>query len=301
MGNFGPGFDVTSLALAWGGDTVKATRLESGEGDEVVVMGVGARGIPTSWVDNAAAVSFDAVRERLGESGPVRLEVDKGVPPGSGLGSSASSAAGGVLAALALYGPEELWTPAMMLEAALVAEQQVAGKHGDDVAAALLGGLAMVRGGECRRWDPPEGLAVAIVRPEFSLPTRGMRGVLPKEVPLGEAVENLASLAFLLSAWQGGDATGVAACLGDRLAMPYRRVKIPFFDAAQEAAVGEGAGPVAISGSGPSLFTVTQDLQHARAVSRAMAEAVRASGVEAEAVACHPEGRHVFKEALGWS
>jgi homoserine kinase len=295
IGNFGPGFDVTSLALAWGGDTITVTRLDEGAPDEVVLVGA-SDGIPEDWQQNAASLSFDAVRKSLGEQGPVRLTIDKGVPAGSGLGSSASSAAGGTLAALRFYRPEEPWTPALMLDASLGAESKVAGKHGDDVAAVLLGGLAMVHAGRLRRWDPPEGLALAIVRPEVSLSTRKMRSVLPQEVPIKHAVANLGSLAFLLSAWQHGDVEEVQRSLGDHLAAPYRRELLPFFEPAQAAARDAGARQIAISGSGPSLFTVTRGIDVAKEVSKAMAQAIEETGVKAEPVACWPEKRHVWKE-----
>ncbi len=295
MGNFGPGFDVTSLALDWGGDTITATRLDEGMPDEVVVTGRGAGSIPLSWQENAAALGFEAVRGRLGEKAPVRLDVAKGTPPGSGLGSSASSAAGGVLVALRLFAPVEPWQPRALLRAALSAES---GEHGDDVAAALLGGLAMVRAGECVRWDPPEGLALAIVRPELELSTREMRDVMPEQVAMGDAVQNMAQLAFLLSAWSRGDVRGVAGSLDDRLAAPHRRAKIPFYDAVRTAAREAGAVDIAISGSGPSMFSVTEGIKEARTVAKSMAQAVQESGTPAQEIACLPESRHVWKEAL---
>lgn len=295
MGNFGPGFDVTSLALDWGGDTLTAMRLDAGMPDEVVMTGRGSDSIPASWQENAAALGFEAVRSRLGEDAPVRLHVEKGTPPGSGLGSSASSAAGGVLVALRLFRPTAPWDPAALLQAALSAES---GKHGDDVAAALLGGLAMVREGECMRWDPPEGLALAIVRPELGLSTREMRRVVPEQVPMSDAVGNMAQLAFLLSAWNRGDVRGVARSLDDRLAAPHRRAKIPFHDVVQAAARAAGAVDVAISGSGPAMFSVADGIKEARDVAGAMAQAVEDSGTPAEAIACFPESRHVWKEAL---
>lgn len=299
IGNFGPGFDVTSLAIDHGGDTVTARLLPESEEDRVTMSGAGAADIPSVWGENAAALGFHALRERLGQKRVrVHLEVHKGVPPGSGLGSSASSAAGGVLAAAKLLAPEKEWTPAGLLEAALAAESKVAGQHGDDVAAALMGGLAMVRRGECMRFDPPAGLALAIVQPEFSLSTRQMRALVPEEVPVKHAVANMANLGFLLAAWANGDARAVERSLGDHLVTPHRRRKIPFFDAVLEAARETGASTVAISGSGPALFTVTEGQKSAKALADAMTSAVRDSGVPAKAVACLPEHRHVWREAL---
>ncbi len=298
IGNFGPGFDVTSLAIDHGGDTVTARLLPGSEEDRVTMSGEGAADIPSSWGENAAALGFHALRERLGRQDRVHLEVHKGVPPGSGLGSSASSAAGGVLAAARLLAPGHDWTPAGLLEAALAAESKVAGQHGDDVAAALMGGLAMVRRGECMRFDPPAGLALAIVHPDFSLSTREMRALVPEEVPVKHAVANMANLGFLLAAWTSGDTRAVERSLGDQLVTPHRRRKIPFFDAVLQAAREAGASTVAISGSGPALFTVTEGQKNAKTLANAMTNAVRDSGVPAQAVACLPEVRNVWQEAL---
>lgn len=295
IGNFGPGFDATSLALDWGGDRITAKPDDS---DRVTMGGPGTETIPLDWTRNCAAVAYSFLRERHGLSEPVHLHIEKGVPPGSGLGSSASSSAAGALAYAKRHMDRE-WSALALVEAATFGESQVAGAHGDDVAAAVQGGLSLVRPGEVRRITPPERLHLAIVRPHLVLETKKMRAAVGHEVKVEDAVSNLGNVAFLIDAFHRGDVQAMARSLDDRIAAPGRRRHLPFHDAARTAAQGAGASGIAICGSGPSLFTLAEDLSAARDLASAMAEAVRATGIDAEAIACRPERRVVWKEELG--
>lgn len=295
IGNFGPGFDATSLAIAWGGDRITATPADE---DRLTMEGPGADIIPTAWEENCAAAAFTMLRERHASDLRVHLHITKGAPPGSGLGSSASSSAAGALAFAKLH-PDIDWTARALVEAATYGESRVAGAHGDDVAAAVQGGLSLVRAGEVGRVTPPPGMFLAIVRPDLVLETKRMRAAVGTSVAVPDAVVNVANVAFLVDAMHRGDVPAIARSLHDRIAAPGRRQHIPFFDAAQSAARDAGASAIAIAGSGPSLFTLAEDLSAARDLAAAMADAVRATGTTAQAIACEPERRHVHIEELG--
>lgn len=295
VGNFGPGFDATALALDWGGDTV---HLEPAEADAIRVTGSGAGSIPEAWEDNCASVAVEALRARLDVDAPVRLTVEKGVQPGSGLGSSASSSAGGALAlAKALQGRAEP-TARDLLEAARAGEAAVAGAHGDDVAAALTGGLAALRGSTIRRIEPPSDLWVGLAIPDLEAETERMRGVVPERVAVGDAVANLAALAHLVDACHRDDVADVGAALEERIATPHRARELRHVEPALEAARASPAAGAALAGSGPSLFAVADDEEAAGAAAEAMAGAVRTEGLAVRTVACRPERRRITDEVL---
>lgn len=288
-GNFGPGFDAMSLALAGLGDTVTIQRAEE---DAVTLTGEAAATIPTTWRDNVAGVTIDALRRRTGDTSPYRMVIDKAQPGGSGLGSSASSAGGAALAYHRMN-PDAGLEPVDLIRAAGEGEGAAAGTHYDDVAAVVLGGLAIVAGdGPSLAWSrvqPPDALHLAIVRPALDLPTRVMRELLPDEVKLADAVHNLAAVARLVEAMRSGDVATIGASMSDRLVAPRRRTRLPHHDVAQRAALDAGAFGVTISGSGPSMLAVCDGLKSAAVVANAMAEAVATTGVAAVGFHAQPE------------
>ncbi|MHB8585893.1 MAG: homoserine kinase [Thermoplasmatota archaeon] len=291
VGNFGPGFDAMSLSLGPIGDEV---RLREATTDEIIVQGSewapdAQSTIPTSWKENAVGAVIDFLRGHTGHSQPVRVELTKGVPPGSGLGSSASSCAASALAFAKAVGgvPREI-----LLRAAAEGEGRVSGTHRDDAAAALFGGLAIV---DSDRWEarsiaPPPALRLAVVRPHVILPTRTMRAVLPHSVARSAAVRNLSATAQLVAAFATGDIKGVGHAMCDEIATPFRAPRVPGFEAAEEAARWEGALGFALAGSGPSMFAIASDESSAKAIASAMGEAVRQAGTEATAFVGIPQG-----------
>lgn len=254
VGNFGPGFDVLSLALQRRGDRVALSLAES---DEVWVSGAGAEGVPTEWSRNAACAALDKLRAATGRSAPLLLEVEKGMPPGSGLGSSASSSAAAVRAFAKLHGLT--LDPATALDACAEGERvATGGAHKDDVAAALFGGLVVV-GGEGRdvvvRLRPPP-LALVVARQDVSLPTREMRALIPDALPKRDVVANLSNVARIVHACHAQDATMLCRALDDSISRPYRAPRVPGFDAMRDAARKAGAMAFLLSGSGPAVIAV---------------------------------------------
>ncbi len=280
--NLGPGFDALGVALA------RANVFEvalSGEGVAVEVRGPGAERIREAPADNLVVRAFQATRQALGlpPARGLQVRVEVGVPPSRGLGSSATAAVAGVLAAEALSG--QALPPARRLALATAAEG-----HPDNVVPCLLGGLCVAvadpEGPTALRIplaDPP-GLVAAIPH-ALELSTAAMRQVLPGQVPFADAVANVGRAALLVAALQQGDRTALAAALHDRLHQPYRGAQIPGFAAVQAAARGAGALGVVISGSGPTLLAFTAGAAGREAVAGAMEEAWRAAGVDATAAA----------------
>lgn len=297
VGNFGPGFDAFALALHGLGDRVE---LRPADEDIVTVAGIDAESVPTAWHRNVAAVALDAVRRRVGSKERFELRIRKGRPPGSGLGSSASSAGGAVLAFHATRAGHAL-TPEELVLSAGDGEAAAAGRHYDDVAAVVLGGLAIVRprngGLLLSRVAPPRNLHLAILQPHLVLRTRDMRRILPARIPRADATHNLANAAALIHAFHEGDVEAVGDCLEDRIATPTRKSRVPFFDDVHVAALGAGAFGVALSGSGPAMVAVCASRRNASRIATAMHAAVESHKIPAEAFAAEPE-REVMHRAV---
>lgn len=283
VGNFGPGFDVLSLALARRGDRVTLWRSHR---DSVRVEGPGAEKIPTEWARNSACAALDHLRAATGHKTPLEVVIEKGMPPGSGLGSSASSSAAAVKAFARLHG---VTVPAALaLEAAGKGEAvATGGAHYDDVAAALWGGLTIVGGkgpdAVVRVRPPPIHLVVA--RPEVELPTREMRRLIPLDIPRYDVVHNLSHVARVVAACHAQDAARLCRSLEDALSRPYRAPRVPLFEEARKAS---GAAGFILCGSGPAMAAVLPASEDPAPVADAMARVFRDGGVPCEVFVTQP-------------
>ncbi len=290
VSNLGPGFDCLGAAVTGKGDVVTARR-SSRPG--VRVLAVSDPRVPLDADRNTAAVAAAAVLRRLPDAG-LELEVQKGLPLAGGLGGSAASAVAGAVAADALFGLG--LAREALLDAALAAEERVAGRHADNVAPCLWGGLVLVLG-----LDPPRvvprrvhpDLALVLVTPAYAVETAAARAVLPAQVTRADAVAQAAGLAGLLAGLESADLDLVRDAMDDRLAEPYRRALYPGYVEARAAGRDAGAG-VAVSGAGPTVMAVVRAGNEAR-VAEAMQDAYRRSGFESSVhvAAIDPQGARV--------
>lgn len=282
IGNVGPGLDVLGLAVAGVGDSVHA---DFGSGTGIVVLDAGHPELPTDPTSNTAAIAAAAVRRLLGDERGIALSVTKGLPLSGGQGGSAASAIAGAVATNALLGGG-LGT-VQLLACALEAEATVAGRHLDNLAPSLLGGLVLVRTLDpidvIRLTLPPE-LQVVLVHPAQRMRTREAREVLPASVPREIALQQAANIAAMVAAACRGDLALFGRAIDDRIAEPVRAPLLPGFVAARDAARAAGALGCSISGSGPTAFAFAADPDTAAAVARAMSAAYRAVGLEATAI-----------------
>jgi homoserine kinase len=273
IGNVGPGFDVLGLAVEGLGDEV-TVQLHDAASDSIdEIAGRDAALVPTDPRQNAAAIAARALLVRAGASESFRMRLHKGLPLSGGLGGSAASSVGGALAAAGALGLDPLQRRDWILEAALAGEAAVAGRHLDNIAPCLLGGLALVRS-----VDPIDLVAVpvkadwwlALVSPNARLETKAARAILPKQWEREGWVGQMANTAALMWAFAQGDAELARRSLDDRFAEPRRAALIPHFAEVKRAAMDAGALGCSISGAGPTVFALAAD----RAVARACAEAM---------------------------
>lgn len=284
VANLGPGFDVLGLALAAPGDTVTA-RLAPGRGVRIVAVHGDGGALSTDAARNTAGIAAASTLARAGVDAGVELELRKGLPLGSGLGSSAASAAAAAFAVNLLIGSP--LKKLELIEPCMDAEEAVSGRHADNVAPALLGGLVLVRSIaplDVVRVPVPEGLTMAVVTPAMELPTRQARAVLPREVPLAQLVHNAAHLAAFVSACHAGDLALLSRSLRDAVVTPARAPLIPGSQAALAAALDAGALGSSISGAGPSLFALCRSERAAHDAARAMTDAFARAGLGATTV-----------------
>jgi homoserine kinase len=280
VGNVGPGLDILGLALEACGDRVEAAW---NEGDGVAMADPGHPDLPADPARNTAGLAAREVLQRVSGRGHpgVVLRVRKGLPLSGGQGGSAASAVAAAVAVNHLLGgPLDRMA---LLEACLAAEEAVAGRHADNIAPSLLGGITLIR-----RLDPPDvvplpvpsGLIVVLAHPEQQrLRTAEARAVLPREVPRELAMHQAAQVAAMVAALAAGDLALLGRALDDRIAEPARAPLLPGFLEAKQAALDAGALGSSISGSGPTAFALVRGQAAASRVATAMAAAYRARGV----------------------
>jgi homoserine kinase len=254
-GNVAIGFDILGFAIDALGDRVTVSRTAR---PGVTISGVtGVAGeLPNNPTQNTAGQSLLAMQEALQPGFGFAMRIDKGIPLGSGLGGSAASAVGAVVAANALLG-----APCGQLELlkfAMQGEAVASGSlHVDNIAPSLFGGLVLTVGIDqprVKRIPVPELIRAVIVHPHMFLATRQARAILKRTVDLADFVWQTANLAGFISGCYTDDLDMIRESFQDVVIEPQRQALIPGFPQVRAAAMAAGALGCSISGAGPSLF-----------------------------------------------
>ena len=280
IGNIGPGFDVLGLAITALGDYVEARKTRNGVRIAAIT---GLNGdIPLDAGQNTAGIAAREVLKLLNADGGVELRIQKSVPSAAGLGSSAASAAGAAFAVNELY--QGRLTPNDLILPATVAEAAVSGGFfADNTAPALLGGATLTRCHEpldVVRLGSIRDLLIVVATPDFQLTTKKARAVLPEYIPLRSFVENMANSCLMVAAFTTGDINLFGRCINDTVVEPVRAHLIPGFYDVKYAALDAGAHGCSISGAGPSVFAVTDNISKARTIGEAMVKAFAGAKVQ---------------------
>ncbi len=277
VANVAVGFDILGFAINRPGDEIVARLVDDNKGLRITaITGTGDKQLPYEVENNTAGVAALRLLEHLGQPDRgIELEIHKKMPFGSGLGSSAASAAGAVVAVNELLGAP--LKRESLLYFSVLGEQVADGSfHADNVAPSLVGGITLIRSNESldiHHLPVPENLRVAVVHPEIEILTRDARAVLHASVDLSIAIHQMGSLASFITALYTEDLPLLGRSLHDYMIEPQRKQLIKGFDAVKAAALDRGALGCGISGAGPSVFAICDSGYLAQAAGQAMQEA----------------------------
>jgi len=257
VANVSCGFDALGFALNTAGDEM-ILRKTAQQG--VRISHIEGATLSTDPTRNVAGVVALAMLKKLVPPVGVEIELYKKVKPGSGLGSSASSAAG------TAYGINELFnrpfSTLQLTEFARLGEVAACGEPiADNVAAALYGGFILVRSYsplDIVKLPVPDQLWATVIHPQIEIKTEDARAVLPLSVPMDIAVRQSAYLAGFISGLYESNYGRLSDSLIDLLAEPHRKKIMPYYDDVYAAGKEIGTLGVGISGSGPSMFALAQ-------------------------------------------
>lgn len=286
VANMGPAFDIMGFAVSKPGDIVEVRPMQHAGvriADICYADNRDARRLPMATKRNTAGVAAANVlrllRQRgvVGERTGVELRLHKQMPLGSGLGSSGASAAAAAWAVNLLFGATLAKTDPDLILACVRAEATLSGFHADNVAPAILGGIVLIRSYtplDIIPLDAPAALVCVLVSPRYKLSTRRARASLPRRVPFRDVVvPHYANVAGMIAGICTHDLALLGRAIDDKIVEPARAHLIPGFAAVKATALQHGALGCSISGAGPSVFAITDDLEQGQIIGRAMADA----------------------------
>ena len=255
IANLNCGFDVLGLCIDNIGDEM-IFRKSPQKGIKITKI-TGAN-IPYETNKNVAGVAALAIIEGLDLEYGFEIEIHKKIKAGSGIGSSAASAAG------AVYGINELlgkpYTKKELVQFAMKGEAIASGsEHADNVAPCLLGGFTLVRGYnplDIIQIESPSELYAVVLHPQIEIKTSDARAVLEPMIPLKSAITQWGNLGGLIAGLYSKDYELIGRSLNDVIVEPLRKGLIPNFDDVKNAAINNGALGAGISGAGPSIFAL---------------------------------------------
>ncbi len=264
------GFDILGMAL---NDPYDIMTLKLLDKPEVIIHNKDNFNLPTEAEKNVAGVVLLSMMERMDGNCGFEVEIEKHIKPGSGIGSSAASAAGAVVAANHLLG--NVFSNDELVQFAMNGEKLASGvKHADNIAPCILGGINLVRSIHPLDIIPISSpdLHVTVVHPQIEVRTSDARQILRKQVLLKDAIKQWGNIAGL-------DFDLIGRSLEDVIIEPIRSILIPGFDEVKIKCKEAGALGGGISGSGPSVFMLSKDEATAKAVEAVMKEVYDRIGI----------------------
>jgi homoserine kinase len=262
------GFDVLGLCLQEPYDIMRVRLLGK---KEVIVRSSGEFPLPADPAQNTAGAPLLEMIGTLPEAVGFEVIIDKQIRPGSGIGSSAASAAGAVVAANELLG--NIFSKEDLVRFAMFGEKAASGvKHADNIAPCIYGGITLIR--SIFPLDivpiPAPPLFVTILHPQIEVRTSDSRQILRKEVLLKDAIRQWGNIAGLVAGLMKQDYALIGRSLEDVIIEPVRSILIPGFEEMKKQGKAAGAIGGGISGSGPSVFMLSRDQATACQVEQVM-------------------------------
>lgn len=284
IANVACGFDTLGFAIHRPGDDV-IVRFSEKPGLHIVKIVGDGHSLPSDPEKNTAGVAAMEMMKYLEVSRGIEMEIYKGIPIGSGMGSSACSAVAGAFAVNELLGKP--LSRKQLLPFALAGEAIASGGaiHADNVGPCLLGGMILVRSNDeldTVTIPVPEELYAAVVLPDLVILTSEARRILRKEIPMQEAIIQWGNVGGLVAGLMTRDFHLIGRSLKDVIVEPYRAPLIPNFYEVKDSAMRAGALGCSISGAGPAVFALCKGDEAAFKVAIAMQNAFESAGIRCE-------------------
>ena len=285
VANVAVGFDILGFAIESVGDVVTVSTTDRASvGIKEIVNDTGTSEELDISIDparNAATVGLMKLCDELQLNFGFEVTIRKGIALGSGMGGSAASAVGALVAANSLL--ESPLPTQALLDYALLGEQAASGTaHPDNVAPCLFGGLTLVISVDPVRYvslPVPASILTVLVHPRLRVDTQSARSILRPGVPLADHVKQSANLGGFIAGCFGNDLEMIRHSFSDLVIEPQRAPLIPGFTEVKAAAMERGAIGASISGSGPSVFAWVTSAEAAAQVQDAMVQAFKSHGL----------------------
>jgi homoserine kinase len=248
---------------------------------KVTIQSADGYPLPTDPAQNTAGAPLIELLKEVPEEVGFEITIHKRIKPGSGLGSSAASAAGAVVGANELLGKR--FTNNDLVRFAMFGEKVASGvKHADNVAPCIFGGITLIR--SVFPLDiisiPAPPLFVTVVHPQIEVRTSDARQILRTEVLLKDAIRQWGNIAGLVAGFMKSDVSLISRSLEDVIIEPVRSILIPGFDDVKKQCKEAGALGGGISGSGPSIFMLSTEEQTATQIADIMKTVYQKIGLE---------------------
>ncbi|MEM3641597.1 MAG: homoserine kinase [Candidatus Bathyarchaeia archaeon] len=290
--NLGPGFDVFGMALDYPSD--KVTVIPISKGVKIEIYGLAAETIPKDPYKNTAGVVAESILNEFSLKTGLIIKLEKGIPPGVGLGSSAASAAAVAFGLNHLFNLELDYK--QLIQFSAKGEIASAGfEHADNVSAAIYGDFIIIKSYnplEVINLKSPSNLGVCVAIPKVPMlpkKTEKARSVLPQTVPMEKLIHNVGHAATMAVGFALGDVALIGKAMSDAIVEPARAFMIPGYQKVKEMALNAGAYGVTISGAGPAVIAVIDNNETvASKVAESMVKGFKSAGVDAEAFCTKP-------------
>ncbi|MCO4292963.1 homoserine kinase [Solitalea sp. MAHUQ-68] len=279
VANVACGFDVMGFALDSPGDEMVLRTIPE---KTVRITKVDGFNLPLEAAKNVAGVALLSLLNEVKEMVGFEVEIYKKIKPGSGIGSSAASSAGAVVAANKLLG--EPFSKTDLARFAMEGERLASGTaHADNVAPAIFGGFTLVRSYQpldIISIDTPDELYATVIHPQIEVKTSDAREILKRNVLLKDAIRQWGNVGGLVAGLMKSDYNLISRSLEDAIVEPIRSILIPAFQEVKLKSKEAGALGGGISGSGPSIFMLSRGEETAQRVKSIMAEIYDKVGID---------------------
>jgi len=271
------GFDILGMCLEEPYDTMDVTLLDE---KKIIIKSADGYCLPSDPKQNTAGAPLLEMMHSIPDNIGFAITIHKNIKPGSGVGSSAASAAGAVVAANLLL--NNLFTKEDLVRFAMFGEKVASGvKHADNIAPCIYGGITLIR--SIFPLDivsiPAPHVYITLVHPQIEVRTADARQILRKEVLLKDAIKQWGNIAGLVAGFMKEDYALIGRSLEDVIIEPVRSILIPGFDEVKKQCKEAGALGGGISGSGPSIFMLSKEKDTAMALEKIMQQVYNRLGI----------------------